>query len=209
MTIRLYHGEATRSARIVWLLAELGLEHETVRMTLAEVIQSVEFRQTNTLGRVPFLIDGETRMMESLAIMQHLVETRDPDGRLWSRPGDADRAEFLQWLQFAETIAVHVQNLNQQCNVLQPPEIRSPVTIKIETRRLEKTIAIVEERLVDRDHMLARGFTIADIAMAYSAFAGGMFTSLEPFPHVRAWLDRLRQRPACGDALAGSLMTAD
>ncbi|MCB1418573.1 MAG: glutathione S-transferase family protein [Notoacmeibacter sp.] len=207
MTIRLYHGEATRSARILWLLAELGLEHETVRMTLAEVIQSVEFRQTNTLGRVPFLIDGPIRMMESLAIMQHLAETRDTQARLWVRPGEPERPEFLQWLQFAETIAVHVQNLNQQCNVLQPPKIRSAVTIKVETRRLEKTISIIEDRLSDREYLLERGFTIADIAMAYSVFAGGMFTSLAPFPAVNAWLERLRLRPACGDALSGSLMT--
>ena len=205
MTIRLYHGEATRSARILWLLAELGLEHETVRMTLAEVIQSVEFRQTNTLGRVPFLIDGDIRIMESLAIMQHLAETRDPQGVLWVKPGSADRPDFLQWLQFSETIAVHVQNLNQQCNILQPPEIRSAITIKVETRRMEKTISIVEDRLADRGHLLDRGFTIADIAMAYSIFAGGMFTSLDPFPAVCAWLERLRARPACGDALTGSL----
>lgn len=206
MDIILYHGEATRSARILWLLGELGLPFRAVRMTLGEVIASPELRNLAPLPRVPFVAIDGVPMMESLAIMQWLAETADPAGSLWVRPGEPGRFDFLQWLQFAETMAVHVQVLNQQKNVIQPPEARSAVTIKLETRRLEKTLAVVEARLGGRDFLCDRGFTIADIAMAYSVHAAGMFTPLEPFARLQAYLGRLRQRPAAVDALSGSLM---
>lgn len=202
MALTLYHAPGSRSARILWLLGELGAEFQLRTMALSEVFSSKEFRETAPLGRVPALVDGSgSVMIESLAIIEWLTETRDPEGRLWVRPGEAERADYLQWLHFAESIGMHIQNLNQQSNVIQPPEARSAITIKLEKRRLEKTLALVEARLSGRDYLMDRGFTAADIAMGWSVDAAFAYAPREPFPACAAWLARLLERPAAKGAL--------
>lgn len=205
MTITLYHATGSRSVRIMWLLEELGLAYDCVAMGLAELIGSPGYKEVHPLGRVPFLVDGDLRMMESLAILQHLLEVHDRGGRFHPRPGDPERREWLEWLNYGETIGVHVANLNQQINVIRPAEARSEVTIKLEKRRLEKAIGFLETRLAGRDFVLDRGFSGADIALGWSVHAGFDFVSDTPFPVARAWLARLARRPAAAKALAGSL----
>jgi glutathione S-transferase len=205
MTITLYHASGSRSTRIIWLLEELGLDYDCVAMGLAELIGSKEFKQINRLGRVPFLVEDDTPMLESLAIVQHRLETHDGAGRLHPLPGTPERREWLEWTNFAETMGVHVANLNQQINVIRPAEARSEVTIKLEKRRFEKTVEMLETRLAGRDFVLDRGFTSADIALGWSVHAGFDFVFDEPFPLTRSWLARLKDRPAAALALAGRL----
>jgi glutathione S-transferase len=205
VTLLLYHASGSRSARILWLLDELGLDYAVREKPFAEWPGDEDLRRNAPLGRLPCLLAGTHAMIESLAIMEWLLETRDAEGRLWARPGEPDRAEFLQWLHFSETIGVHIQNLNQQTRVIRPPEARSPVTIKLETRRLDKTIALLEARLQSRDHVLDRGFTAADIALGWSVNAAFAYIEEAGFPRASAWIDRLKARPAAARALSERL----
>lgn len=78
---------------------------------------------------------------------------------------------WLQWLHFAETIAVHGASVVQQ-QVLVTPAERSLVEIKLESRRLHKAFAVLEQHLSDRDYLLASGFSAVDTAVGYSVHLG-------------------------------------
>ncbi len=79
-----------------------------------------EFLRLSPAGRVPALeIDGRV-LFESGAMVQYLCETRTPGG-VCPDTGDDDRADFLEWLHFAETQANILANLNMQHIFLRPP----------------------------------------------------------------------------------------
>lgn len=208
MTYTLYHATGSRSARVLWLLDELSLPTKLVQMTLPELLADRDFRQISPVGRVPYLIDAAGGRMESLAILQILLERHDPEGRLAPLPGELERDDFLEWLAFSETMGCHVMNLNQQTNVIQPPEARSAVTIKLESRRLQKTLEAVERRLDGRDFILDRGFSAVDIAIGWSVHAAFGFVPSEPYPLTAAWLGRVSGRPGARRALSGSMIEA-
>jgi len=132
--------------------------------------------------------------IESGAIAQYLCEKYD-DGRLGRGPGHPERYEWLQWIHYAETVAVHGASLVQQ-SVFIPEEQRSPIVQKLESRRLEKAVEVLDHHLKDRDYLLASGFSAADVNVGYSIHLGDQFLSFDAFPTAMQYYDRLRERPA-------------
>ena len=203
MTRRLYHCPEARSMRSLWLLHELGLDFELVELGFdMKSLRSPEYLAIHPLGRVPCLVDGERVVFESGAICQYLCETYD-DGTLHRAPGHPERAEWLQWVHYAETIAVHGASLVQQRVFIAPNE-RSEAVRNLESRRLGKALGVIDDRLADRDYLLKSGFSAVDTGVGYSVHLAGKFVPLDPFPRVVAYYERLRARPAFQASLRSS-----
>lgn len=202
--LKLYHCAETRSMRSLWLLNELGAKFELIDMPFdLSVMRSSEYLAVHPLGRVPCLMDGEFRLFESGAIAEYLCE-RFPEPGLGRLVVNAERYEWLQWIHYGETIAVHAASLVQQRYFIAEPE-RSPVVAKLESRRLEKAVQVLEAPLSDRDHLLRSGFSAADIGIGYSLHLADRLIDLKKFPRVLPYLERLRERPAFRASLpAGS-----
>ena len=159
-----------------------------------KVLRAPEYLAIHPLGRVPCLVDDGQTIFESGAIAQYLCEKYD-DGRLGRGPDHPERYEWLQWIHYAETVAVHGASLVQQ-SVFIPEEQRSPIVQKLESRRLEKAVEVLDNHLKDRDYLLASGFSAADVNVGYSIYLGDQFVSFDAFPTAMAYYARLRERPA-------------
>ena len=48
---------------------------------------------------------------------------------------------------------------------------------KLESRRLEKAVEVLDNHLKDRDYLLASGFSAADVNVGYSIHLGDQFVS--------------------------------
>jgi len=202
--ITLYHCANARSMRSLWLLNELGLDFDLVEMPFhVKHLRTPDYLAIHPLGRVPCMVDGDLTLFESGAICQYLCERYD-DGTLGRAPAHPERAEWLQWLHYAETVAVHGASMIQQTIIIAEPD-QSPVVQKLETRRLEKSLEVLDEHLADRDYVLASGFTAPDTNVGYSIHLGRNFTDLATFPNVKGYYDRLAARPA----FQASLPTGD
>lgn len=79
------------------LLEELGLAYEMIWLSPEE--RRGAYRQINPLGYVPTLqlADG-CLVFESSAILAHLTDAHDSQGKLAPRPGTPDHALYLSWL---------------------------------------------------------------------------------------------------------------
>ena len=153
---KLYHVPGARSTRSLWLLNELGIEFELVEMPFdLKYLRAPEYLAIHPLGRVSCLVDDNRVIFESGAICQYLCERYD-DGTLGRGPDHPERYEWLQWIHYAETIAVHGAALVQQ-SVFIPEKDCSPLVQKLESKRLEKAIEVLETPLKDRHYLLAKG----------------------------------------------------
>ncbi len=185
--------------RSLWLLHELGVEFELVVYPFDRTLRSPEYLTLNPAGRVPALeIHGEV-IWESGAIAQYLCE-RFPEAGLARMPGAVDRADWLIWMHFAETVSQHTAALTQQHIALYEDSMRSPTVMKLEAMRLQKCFAAVESRLStpveNRDYLLTGGFSAADIGVGQAVYMGRHFAKLEPFPALAKWYERITERPA-------------
>lgn len=193
--IKLYHCAQARSMRSLWLLNELGIDFELVTLPFdMEHLRAPEYLAVHPLGRVPCLVDDGRVVFESGAIAQYLCENYD-DGTLGRAQDHAERAEWLQWIHYAETMAVHGASLTQQ-KVFIAEADQSPVVKKLETRRLEKTLEVIDGCLKGRDYLLESGFSAVDVNVGYSVHLATKFTSLDPLANVAAYYRRLTERPA-------------
>jgi glutathione S-transferase len=193
--LKLYHCAETRSMRSLWLLNELRIPFELIDMPFdLSVTRSPDYLAVHPLGRVPCLVDGDFRLFESGAIAEYLCE-RFPESGLGRLTGHAERYEWLQWIHYSETMAVHAASLVQQRFFIAAAD-RSAVIAGLEGRRLEKAVQVLEPRLIDGDYLLRSGFSAADIGVGYSLHLGDRLIDLAKFPNVTRYLERLRARPA-------------
>jgi len=192
--IRLHHCQQTRSMRSLWLLNEIDAEFELVVHGFDKSLRSQEYLALNPAGRVPALeIDGRI-LWETGAITEYLCE-RFPEAGLGRAPGHAERADWLIWVHFAETLSQHGAALTQQHVALYDDAMRSPVVMRLEAKRLEKCYAAIEARLAGRDYLLDGGFSAADIGVAQAIYMTRHFARIVAFEHVSKWYDRVTARP--------------
>jgi len=193
--IRLHHVPESRSMRTLWLLHEIGLTFDLVEWPFDKSLRSDAFLALNPAGRVPALeLDGDC-LFETGAITEILCERFSPEAM--GRPaGHPERAQWLIWVHFAETISQHSAALTQQHVALYEDSMRSPIIMKLEPRRLEKTYGALEGRLAGRDYLLDGGFSAADISVGQALYMARHFARIEPFANLSAWWDRITARAA-------------
>ena len=198
--VRLHHLAGSRSMRVLWLLHELGVPVEVVPRVLDRSLRGPEYRALHPVGRVPALeIDG-TAIWESGAAIEYLCE-RHPEAGLGRAPGTPERAAWLTWLHFAETISQHGAALTQSHVALREPWMRSLTVMTLETKRLTHCLGVIEARLAGRAWLLDGGFSAVDVAVGQAVWMSRHFVPLDPDTALSGWVARFSDRPAFRAAL--------
>ncbi|MEP1766416.1 MAG: glutathione S-transferase family protein [Sulfitobacter sp.] len=191
--ITLHHCPQTRSMRSLWLLHELGVSFDVQTYAFDKTLRAPEYLAKNPAGRVPALdLEGQV-VFETGAITELLCEAYSPD--VLGRPaGHAERAQWLIWLHFSETISQHSAALTQQHIALRDDAMRSPIVMKLEAARLGKCYAALEARLQGRSYLLDGGFSAADISVGQAVYMARHFTRLDGYEALTAWYGRITKR---------------
>ncbi len=183
--------ESGHSYKVKLALTLLGLEHEyrPVDLTLERCDRPPEFREVSRYGEVPvLLVEGEP-LVQSNAILMHLARTT---GRL---RGECDPDRTVEWLFWeANRIGFSVANLRfaRRFRTDTAPE----VIAWLEARARADLDRLDEEFQRKDGFLLGSAISIADIACCgYLFWPEQTGLDYAPWPHVRAWLDRIRAVP--------------
>jgi len=175
------------------LLAHLGIPFERRTMDVADRSNRPEvLGGLNPSLRVPTLVLDDGRSLgESGAILWYFGE------RSRFVPEDPyQRARVLQWMFFEQydhepNVAVARFWLGYSGR----PEAM-PDRLEEWHRNGNRALAAMEGHLAGRDWFVGDGMTLADISLyAYTHVAPEGGFELEPYPAVRAWLDRVAVQP--------------
>jgi len=66
----------------------------------------------------------------------------------------------------------------------------------LESRRLEKTLEVLDNHLNGRDYLLKSGFSAVDTSVGYSIHMGSMFVKISAFKNVENYYNKLKNRDA-------------
>ena len=192
--IELWHCPDARSFRALWALEELGLPYELHLLPFPPRVKAPAYLEVNPLGTIPALIDGETFMTESAAIVQYLA-TRHGDGVLAVAADDADYGAWLNWLHFGEATLTFPQTLVLRYGTFEKG--RADAAAADYARWFLARLKHVERALAKDQWLCAGRFTGADISVGYALLLAGHLKLLEQAAEpVRAYWERLRARPA-------------
>jgi glutathione S-transferase len=206
--ITLYHCVDARSFRALWALEEAGVPYELKMLPFPPRFLKREYLKVNPLGTIPLMIDGETRMTESAAICQYLAE-RYAGPPLAVRPDEPGYGQYLNALHCGEATLTFPQTLVLRYSQLEPPERRLPQAVADYSRWTLGRFAGFETLMSGADYVAADRFTAADISVGYALM---MLKFVELFdrapPSLKAYYDRLRERPAFQRAKAAQTAAA-
>lgn len=72
----IYHLAGTRSTRVIWLLNEIGIEHDIVDINKKgfTYVKGEEYLSVSPNGTLPGMVDGNLRYFEAGAIIQYILK---------------------------------------------------------------------------------------------------------------------------------------
>ncbi|GJN82012.1 hypothetical protein PLIIFM63780_005548 [Purpureocillium lilacinum] len=199
--ITLYTAATPNGIKISIALAELNLDYKLYTIKMMDNEQKEQwFLDINPNGRIPAItdkLDGkEIRVFESGAILQYLVDRYDKDHKISYPQGTPEHWEVTSWLMWQMAGLGAMQGQANHFKRYAPEKIQYGIDRYVnETRRLYRTM---DTHLGKSSHgyLVGDRVTIADIAcwgwVASHTWAG---VSLDEFPNVAKWLEKLLQRP--------------
>jgi len=201
--IRLYHCTDARSFRPLWALEELGLDYELVVMPFPPRYRAKEYMAVNPLGTIPALVDGETFMTESAAIVQYLV-TRYGPSELAVEAADPAYGAWLNGLHFGEATLTFPQTLVLRYRRFEPG--KAEVVADDYAKWFLARLRAVDRALDGQQWLCAERFTGADISVGYALLlAAQLGLDSEFSPAVAAYWARLQARPGFQAAKASQI----
>lgn len=192
--LTLYGVPPTRAVRPIWLLNELGLDCEIVSIFPFDEDSTRAVKAINPVGLVPYLVDGDITVSESVAIMLHLAEAHG-SGRFM--PSDAaGRAALNQWNFFLVTEIEQPLWRAGLHQVIYPEKERNRSEIALAYRDCRRFLEPLEEHLDGREFLVGDEPTVADFNAAYTLDWAGSEDLLDASPNCRAFVERMYARHA-------------
>ncbi len=182
--------------KAMWLIGELGLEHEHIEAGGSfGGLDAPEFLRINPHGRIPVIDDGGTIIWESHAIIRYLAATHGA-GRLW--PEDAaERSHADRWMDWSlATLQPAFMDLFWGF-YRTPAALRDQAFIDKAVERCDRHFGLLDRHLADQPYLAADRFTMGDIPAGTTLFRYFSLDIERPdLPHVESWHGRLAERPA-------------
>jgi glutathione S-transferase len=181
--------------KALWATEELGLAYERIDAGLEFGVNNTpEYLKMNPTGLVPTIDDNGLTLWESHTIVRYLA-AKHGAGTLWPTDPRA-RADVERWMDWAFTLQSAMRPVFWGL-VRTPPEKRDQKAIEEGRKACIRVLAVPETWLATRRFVGGERFTMGDIPLGCEMQRWMRVPIERPaFPHVEAWFERLRDRPA-------------
>lgn len=215
-----HHLEMSRSHRVLWLLEELGIPYELQihRRHPVTRLAPPELKAIHPLGKAPVITHNGRVIAESGAILEYLAETF-PDRATgeWNQlvPAPGTDAHFQQrfWMHYAEGSLMNWLVMKLVFTTI--PRQRMPffvrpmakalcqqVQIRLIDPNVRSALDFMEAHLATHTWFTGDALSLADVQMSFPVEAALVRGDGTARPHLLAYAERLRARPAYQRALA-------
>jgi len=192
--MKLYHTPISLNSRRVWVaLIEKNLDFELVEIHLDGDHLEPEFVAMNPFHRVPVLVYDDFTVVESLAILDYL-EAKYPEPAMLPK-----NAKDLAVVRMVELVTVNelgpaLYPLSSERMGWGIPEAQ---VIEKAKEKVDSVLAFFEGLLDDRPFFGSNTLTYAEcVAGTVVPLLSWVDISIEGYPKIQAWCDRLMSRPS-------------
>ena len=199
--LKVYGTPPTRALRVVWLLNELGLEHELHPVDLMQdEHHQQDFLSLNPAARVPVLVDGNLVLTESAAIQLYLAEKYPQAGFIPETL--EDRAQMYRWMFFLVTEVEQPLWRIARHTFVYPDEKRIPQDVELARQECLEMIEVLERHMSEREFMVGDRLSVADFNAAYTLDWANTDEMLASAPRLRDYLKAMYARPTAPPTIA-------
>ena len=195
--IQLWGAGTPRTLRPIWVAEELGIGYdlEPIGPRTGET-QTPEYTALNPKQKIPFLIDGDVRLSESVAICRYLIASYAGDSRIWRPRSELERAREDEWCCYVygeiDETGLYVIRRHQDLGHIYG---KSPEAVESAARYVRRHLDVVERHLADRDYLVDSEFGLADLLLT-TCLDWAAYCGIELPPAVARYRERIASRPA-------------
>lgn len=175
--------------KVELFLRLLGLEFEYVQAP-RETWSTDAFARLNPLRQIPVLEDGDVALPDSNAILVYLAMRYAPDGP-WLPRDPVAAAQVQRWLSVS---AGEVKYGPATARIIKL--LGGAGDLAAAQAIAQRLLGVMEQHLATAKWLVGETPTLADIACyPYLACAPEGGVDLDPYPAVRAWIERIEALP--------------
>jgi glutathione S-transferase len=185
--MKLYYNPKSRALIAKWMLDECGAAYDTVTLDFEKgEHKSPEFRKINPAGKLPALVDGESKLYENAAICLYLAD-KFPQANLAPRIDAPERGRYLSLMVYSTSqlepamgdALLGAQPLNPQRGWTDFETVKD----------------VIEGELGDGPYLFGDWFTAADVMIGSMFIWRRIVTGKPDRPRLDDYADRLLARP--------------
>jgi len=193
--MKLYWCPKTRSVRLLWMLEELGVPYDRVRIDIRDETSKANpaFLAASPMGKVPALEDGSVRMWDSGAMCAYLAD-QYPAQKLAPPIGDPQRGEYLMWLMFTNSVVEPA--MAEKMAQLQP----NPTSYGWGS--WDQMLMTLRRGVERGQWILGERFSAADVLLGTACNFLIQFKMVSDEPILASYVGRCAERPAWQRAMA-------
>lgn len=197
--MKLYYTPGVCSQAVHIALSEIGGDYDIEKVDLdGKVTETGEdYTKINPLGYVPALeLGGDDVILEAPAILQYIAD-QYPASDLAPPAGSRERVKLQEHLNFVAS-EFH-KSFGPFFAAVKPEGALKEQALQ----KLESRFAALNAKLADgRDYLMGDRFSVADAyAFVVASWSSLIELDVTKWPHVAAYIDRIKQRPAVHDVL--------
>jgi glutathione S-transferase len=182
--------------KVLWCCEELGISYRRHDAGgLFGGTDENEYLARNPTGLVPTIADGDLNLWESNTIVRYL-SARYGTGSLW--PEDpSERALADKWMDYQLGTLFPAFKDALLGLVRTPQGQRDPERIDASVRATADALSVLDAHLEDNEYVAGSSLTMGDIALGSLVYRWLELEIDRPdLPSLRAWHERLEDRPA-------------
>jgi GSH-dependent disulfide-bond oxidoreductase len=199
--LKFYFSGAPNPTKIALFLEEAGLPYEAIPVDTRKGDQhKPEFMKINPNAKVPVIVDGDTTVFDSSAILLYLAEKT---GKFLPAKTDKARGELLSWQFFISSGVGPYFGQSVHFRAYAPEKI--PYAINRYTYEAQRHLGIIDERLAKNKYMLGDTYTIVDMNLwGWSRIIPNVVgaDAAAQYKNLKRLTDEISARPAAAKALA-------
>ena len=196
--ITLYYHRGACSTSNHFALEEAGVDYQAIEVHLDRTDDplAIKVRELNPMAMTPVLVleDGTvlTQNAATLAYIADLV----PGKNLLPARNTIDRSQAESWLSFVAS-DLHPTIIEYIYKALPATEEEKKTTKALYDKRVARRLKVLEDRLAERDYILGDRYSVIDgYALVVLNWSVPAQVALDPYPNIRAYMERLEARPA-------------
>jgi glutathione S-transferase len=191
--VTLFHSPHTRSSGVLTLLEELGADYELHELNMKKGEQrEAAYLAINPMGKVPAILHNGALVTEQVAVYTYLADMY-PEAGITPSIGDAMRGPYLRWMAFYGS--------SFEPAFVDKAMKREPGSASMMPYgTLDDVWNAVTGQLAKGDYMLGDTFTAVDVLWGAALNWMTMFGIAPETPVVRAYINRIKARPAVARA---------
>lgn len=205
--LTIYGVYRSRSARVYWMVEELGIEFQSVPVLQARRLAnplspdapvntlSPEFLAINPMALIPAIKDGDLVLNESLAINLYLA--RKYGGELGGKTVEEDGLMTMWTVWAVSELDGNTGKIVSTYDDGKENTEAGRAVIDVACRTMKRPLSVLEKHLDGKDWIIGGRFTVTDLNIAeVLRYAQSETALFEAHPNIDAWIKRCQSRPA-------------